>query len=50
MFKRLNTREHFQGSGIGLSIVELSVGKLNGKIELESEKGEKSQFIITIPK
>jgi len=49
MFKRLDDRAQNSGSGMGLSIVQLLVEKLNGKIELESTPTEGSQFIVTLP-
>ena len=49
MFKRLHNKATYEGSGIGLAIVKLSVEKLGGTIHLESEVGKGSQFIIIIP-
>jgi two-component system CheB/CheR fusion protein len=49
MFKRLHNREIYQGSGIGLAIVKLSVAKLDGNINLESEIGKGSRFVIELP-
>ncbi|WP_051412061.1 sensor histidine kinase [Halonatronum saccharophilum] len=42
-------RRRSEGSGIGLSIVKLLVELHRGKIEVESEVGEGSRFIITLP-
>ncbi len=50
MFKRLHSRGVYEGSGIGLAIVKLSVDKLEGNIELKSDKGQGSKFIISLPK
>jgi signal transduction histidine kinase len=49
MFKRLQKRNDYEGSGIGLAIVKLSVEKLDGTIALESEDGKGSRFVIAIP-
>jgi signal transduction histidine kinase len=49
MFKRLHNRGAYEGSGIGLAIVKLSVEKLGGTIELESEEGKGSTFYLKIP-
>lgn len=49
MFKRLHNRGAYEGSGIGLAIVKLSVEKLDGIIELESEEGKGSRFVIELP-
>ena len=50
MFKRLHNRGEYSGSGIGLAIVKLVVGKLDGRIELKSDIGEGSRFILRLPK
>ena len=50
MFKRLNNREDYKGSGIGLAIVKLMVDKLRGQIKIESQAGKGSTFIIELPK
>jgi signal transduction histidine kinase len=50
MFKRLHSRSEYEGSGIGLAIVKLSVDKLGGSLKLESEEGKGSTFIIQLPK
>jgi signal transduction histidine kinase len=49
MFKRLHNRSEYQGSGIGLAIVKLCVEKLNGTVELNSEIGQGTKFVISIP-
>ncbi len=47
MFVRNSTNS--DGSGLGLYIVKQNVNKLNGSIELESELGVGTKFIIKIP-
>lgn len=42
------TRNH-EGSGIGLSLVKSLVELHDGRISVESEEGEGSEFIITLP-
>ena len=49
MFNRLHNRGEYEGSGIGLAIVKLCTDKLNGTVELISEEGKGSQFIIQLP-
>lgn len=39
----------YEGTGLGLAIVKNLVGKLNGKIEVESEKGKGTCFKVEIP-
>ncbi len=42
-------KKKFGGIGIGLSISKSIMDKLGGKIEVKSEKGQGSTFIITLP-
>lgn len=48
-FKRLHSRDEFEGSGIGLTIVQRAVQLMNGSIRLESIPDKGSQFFITLP-
>lgn len=48
-FKRLNDRNQFSGSGIGLAIVKLIVDNLQGTIAIESEIDQGSTFIVEFP-
>ncbi len=50
MFKRLHTREEYQGTGIGLAMCKKIITKLGGKIWLESEPGKGTTFFFTLPK
>ncbi len=50
MFKRLQKREDFESSGIGLSIVKLLTTKLDGTVSVHSQPGNGSQFILSFPK
>ncbi len=44
-----DARTHYTGTGLGLSIVKRLLDEMDGTIEFESEKGEGSAFMITIP-
>ena len=50
MFKRLHSPHEFQGSGNGLAIVKLVIEKLGGTLEVDSQEGEGSRFIIRLPR
>lgn len=49
-FFRASNVENIQGSGLGLSIVKEFLEMHNATIDVESEKGKGSKFIITQPK
>jgi signal transduction histidine kinase len=39
----------YEGSGVGLAVTKEAVGKMGGSIEVETEKGEGSRFILRLP-
>ena len=50
LFKRLNRREHYVGSGVGLTLAKLAAEKCMGQITLlESTAGKGSTFQLTFP-
>jgi PAS domain S-box-containing protein len=49
LFERLNTKDKYEGSGIGLSITKKIIDKHNGTITAKSKEGEGASFIITLP-
>ena len=50
IFERFYKVDSFtQGAGLGLSITQTIVGRLNGSISVESEKGKGTRFTVRIP-
>ena len=49
MFRRLHTREEYEGTGIGLATCKRIVASWGGDIWVESEEGKGSTFLFSVP-
>lgn len=49
MYRGDKSREQYQGSGIGLTMVKNIVEKHKGKVQIESREGEYTKVMITLP-
>lgn len=47
-FKRLHSREKYEGTGIGLAICKKIIDRHSGNIRVESDLGKGTSFIITL--
>jgi light-regulated signal transduction histidine kinase (bacteriophytochrome) len=49
LFKRLHSHDEYPGTGIGLSICQRIVERYRGRIWVESEPGQGSTFLFSLP-
>lgn len=49
LFQRLNTKDKYEGSGIGLAITKKILDKHNGTITANSTENVGSEFIVSLP-
>jgi two-component system sensor kinase FixL len=49
VFERLNSREQYEGTGIGLAICKKIAERHGGTISVESEAGRGSTFVVRLP-
>ena len=49
LFEKLNSRENYEGTGIGLAICKKIIEKHHGQITVKSKPGVGSDFIISLP-
>ena len=49
LFERLNSKDSYEGTGIGLAITKKIIDKHNGMITARSREGEGAEFLILLP-
>lgn len=49
LFERLNSKDDYEGTGIGLAVAKKIIDKHNGLIAAHSNKGDGAEFLIILP-
>ncbi|MFZ0611099.1 MAG: ATP-binding protein [Desulfobacterales bacterium] len=50
IFQRLHTERSYEGTGIGLAIVQKAARMLGGSVRLDPKAGEGSTFVVQLPR
>jgi signal transduction histidine kinase len=50
VFERLHPRSAYEGSGIGLAVCQKIAEQHHGRIDVQSEPGRGTKFIVSLPR